>query len=65
MDMYMTGENYLEGGIYVMAANFTVFDSFLVSVICMLVVFVLLGFFYVVTSVLPMICQQFESKSNE
>ena len=65
MDMYQAVENYLEGGIYTMAANFTVFDSFLVSVICMLVVFVLLGFFYVVTMVLPMICQQFESKSNK
>ena len=64
MDMYQTGENYLEGGIYVMADSFTVFDSFLVSVICMLVVFVLLGFFYAVTTALPVICQQFESKSN-
>lgn len=48
-----------------MLDNFTVFDSFLVSVLNMAIIFVLLSVFYFLTGLLPGIAKFIESKAGK
>ena len=44
--------------------NFTVLDSLLVSILNMGIIFVLLGVFYILTSLLPDIARHVEKKKS-